>query len=209
MARLASIPRPFLWPMLILAGLLVAVASQVAYDRYAEGARPDDGWQTYRNERFDYEIRYPGNWVITEANIPGPTGAPPQHYVSLSERSLAGPGSNAPAATDRGQASPPLVLVWVNTHSDQCAVPRSPCQGRVVSVRGVQGLEVIRVLRIDSPGCEPQPGCRQLPVGILRRFERGGTRYQVSADMGLFMNENVRADFEVGRKIVQSFRFVD
>src|SRR5690242_5875027 len=90
MDRPPRISRSFTWLTLAMAVPLLAILAFVAYDGYVKQDGPGDGWKTYRNERFTFEIRLPENWRVereletsSEAR-PGVSGiyvrfADPQH----------------------------------------------------------------------------------------------------------------------------------
>src|SRR5436189_234905 len=118
MTRPTFISRSFPWLALLMA-VLVAIVGFLAYDRYVKDDGPNDGWKTYRNERFKYEIRLPPVWEVerdtggdVEANVPT------RYTVYVDHTS---PDEPYPISPD--QPSPkraPRVTVWVNPRGDWC-----------------------------------------------------------------------------------------
>src|SRR3954467_8247501 len=62
--RPPHISRSFSLLTVLMAIPLLAIVGYIAYDRYVADASRDDGWKTYRNERFRYEFRYPPDWQV-------------------------------------------------------------------------------------------------------------------------------------------------
>src|SRR4051812_27137342 len=114
-----GISRSFPLLTLAMAVPLVAILAFVTYDRYVKDDGPGDGWQTYRNERFKFEIRLPPNWRVeregatSSESRPGVTGinvrfADPAH-PSDSGQALHAEVSIIPGGRDWCVSSDPLI----------------------------------------------------------------------------------------------------
>jgi hypothetical protein len=194
---------------LLLAIPLVAILGYVAYDRYLADDAAGDGWKKYRNERFKYEIRYPASWDV-ERDGPVLDLQPglPTHYISFIDRGVPTPDITKPiSAADPPRIFPTKAVAWVNPQGDWCLQRTEESE---IVVSGVKGKEYVCYwygLNVET--CEPQPKCREQPIGLMRDFQRGDTRFWVFADVSPFKNEHIEADYGIARRVVQSFRFVD
>jgi hypothetical protein len=204
MTRPPQISRSFPLLTLAMAVPLVAILAFVAYNRYVQDDGPSDGWKTYRNERYSYELRYPPDWeIIEERDYPRGGGNEPIdiQYVVFARDPV------DPAQP--GVRPVPHVYAAVNFQGDWCTSTLGMSTTKV-RVGGVDGEE--HVCWLKSPGadtCTPQPRCVDVPWGLMRDIKRGEKRFWVFSDVDVSGDMNAAADYETTRKIVQSFRFVD
>ena len=138
----------------------------------------DDGWTTYRDQEYGFEIRYPEGWTAAERAGPGVRLVP--------DANIADP------LVDR-QA--PAVIVILDSEGDWCGSGR--IESRPITVSGVRGEEHSCYPPDDL--CLPAPGCE--PTTIVRFFQgRDGTVYRVLGQTD--------GDVDMVRRVVQSFRFI-
>jgi hypothetical protein len=208
MDRLRQISRSVPVMALLVAMLLVAILAYVAYVRDDVS---DDGWQTYRDRHFGYELRYPPGWqLVSEWNARETNGVEFQTLVFGRE----------PAPPSRPNQVPvPNVTVSVNFQGDLCGGPGS----QPIEVGGVAGSETTCYFDVGGLGCTPMPQCMEKPLTIVRRFETKGRKYYVWANNGYVtitmqgtpISTPQADDPEAAqtaatlRKIVESYRFVD
>ena len=87
----------------------------------------DDGWKTYRNERYGYEVRYPASWQA-EIRDPRPEDDFETQNITL---------DNGPREAGGGH-----VIVWVNPQGDACTT-YDTIERRAITVSGVRGEEIV------------------------------------------------------------------
>ena len=149
-----------------------------------------DGWKTYRNTRYEYEIRYPADWLI-EVRDPQPGDDFETQYVVLTKGIAQGAAEGAVAQ----------VLVAVNFQGDWCTAGQVTVVREVV-VSGVRGDEYVCSLGVGA-GCQSLTACQEGPQNIVRYFEgaKGKLNYTVwSKPLG---------ESETVRKIIEAFRFLE
>jgi hypothetical protein len=205
MARPPRFSRSFPVLTLALAVPLIAVMAFTTYDRYLKDA--GDGWKTYRNERFGYEIRYPLTWQVDRESGGDVQSGPPTHWISFIDRTVPTSDSTEP----RTMASPPLVnparlVVWVNPQGDWCMgtlkIERQP-----VSVDGVPGEKAFCYLSShEAATCSPRPLCADEAWSTMLSLTRNDTRFWILVES--FPVQDARTP-PMLRKVIDSFRFVD
>jgi hypothetical protein len=208
MASANRISRSFRLLTLAMAVPLVAIVAFVAYDRYVKDDGPGDGWKTYRNDRFKYEIRLPPGWEPErESGGEVEPGVTTLHsiYVDRLAPDEPYPVSSAEPPPKRA----PRITVWVNPRGDWCTSTKGVTTTDI-EVGGVKGQELICILAGPvADYCTPKPKCTDVPWGIMRDFNHHGDRVWVFGDVYVPTDENAMAHYETLRKAVQSFRFVD
>jgi len=190
---------------------LVAILGYVAYTRFVADDTPGDAWQTYRNERFKYEFRYPPDWkIIYEFESLDQTG---EHQTVVFAREW--PSPSAPGVRPR-----PNVFASVNLPGGSCeGVSRS--EQREITVSGVTGVEYNCFIGPpQSDSCAPKPQCVEEPWTIYRLLGRNDLRFYIGGDAqpGVLTpndNPNINADHDAAattktiRKMLDSYRFID
>jgi hypothetical protein len=184
-----GVSRSFPLLTLAMAVPLVAILAFVAYDRYVKDDGPGDGWQTYRNERFKFEIRLPPSWRVelehetSSESRPGVAGiavrfADPEHPSSFGQ-ALHAEVSIIPGGRDWCTSSAPLI------------------ESRDITVGSLKGTENL---------CFWSAG---QPFSVLRDFTKDGNRVWVIGETAPPPLGTSAPEFPTALKIVQSFRFTD
>ncbi len=202
------ISRSFPLLTLAMAVPLVAILAFITYDRYVKDDGPSDGWKAYRNERFKFEIKYPPTWAIERDDPPADLQPEmPTKYTSFIDKAVSTPDLATPfTSSNPSRVFPSKAVAWVNPQGDWCLQRTTETE---ITVSGVKGIEYVCYwYGVNADNCTPQPGCRDQPIGLMRQFERGGTKFWVFCDVSPY-GDDVPARYEVARRVVQSFRFVD
>ena len=158
MQRPPQFSRRYPWLTLALAIPLVAVLAFIDYQRYVE-EDAGDGWKTYRNARFGYEIRLPPSWEVERVDSPGDLkpGLPTQMTTFVQ-----GGVRDDPIPRSSDQPPPqvaPRASVWVNPQGDWCT-GNTYSDKRTISVDGVPGDErVCYTYGLLKETCQPRPRC--------------------------------------------------
>ncbi|HLF72550.1 MAG TPA: hypothetical protein VI759_10405 [Dehalococcoidia bacterium] len=176
--------------------LCIAVAAAVAFVLLDNDG---DGWKTYRNDRYGYEVRYPPEWHL---DVGERLVDPVDDFETQSVRFRKGapPDPNAPlAGAEHGAA---IVAIYVNFMGDWCLGQGIPHTERSMDVSGVPGIEYTCYGRQSQP-CQPEPACYGEPIETVYFFEIVPGRQNYTIFAGL------REDDETARRILQSFRFID
>ncbi len=188
MARPPQISRSFPLLTLLMLVPLVAIVTFVAYDRYVKDDGPadaGDGWQTYRNERFRFEIRLPAEWRVENVLE---TSSEAKRGISVRFADPAHPASSGTALH---------ADVKINWVGDWCVSSAPLIESREITVGAVKGSERL---------CFWSPG---QPFSVLRDFEKDGNRVWAIGETAPPPLGTAAAEFPTALKIVQSFRFVD
>jgi hypothetical protein len=202
-----GISRSFPLLTLAMAVPLVAILAFVAYDRYVKDDAPGDGWKTYRDERFKYEIRFPSTWNLDRDDGGQLTPELTTRYTSFLDSTVPTPNLTTPQSGMYPARFPTKAVVWVNPQGDWCLQRVTETE---IIVDGVVGKELTCYwYGINVENCVPQPKCREQPLGLMRIFDRGGDKFWVLADIGPYRNDRMAEEFDVARRVVQSFRFTD
>jgi hypothetical protein len=191
---------------LLMAIPLVAILAYVAYDRYVKDDA-GDGWKTYRNERFKYEIRMPPSWELERENGGDLQPGLPTHWISFIDRTVPTPDLSQP----RSMSSPPLVyparlVAWVNPQGDWCTSTLK-IERQAITIGGVNGEKAFCYPSShESETCQPRPLCADEPWSILLKITRNETRFWVFVESFPVRDEATAATLG---KVIDSFRFVD
>jgi hypothetical protein len=166
-------------------------------DRDEERQGRVDDWQTYRNEQYGYQVRYPSDWSITRERNPQPGDDFEAQSIDLSN------------GTER-------VLVSVNFQGDWCIGVGVHIEKEEVTVSGITGQDYT-CYQGDLAPCGPPSACTaaiqtaqanaRAPgakvVGIVRYFPgaKGKRNYWIGSEP--------KEDPVTVRRIVESFRFLN
>jgi hypothetical protein len=207
MTRPPQVSRSFPLLTLLMAIPLVAILGYIAYARYVADDAPGDGWKTYRNERFKYEIRYPASWVVERESGGDLQPGVPTHWISFIDPTVPTPDFAQP----RSMTSPPLVyparlVAWVNPQGDWCTttlkVERQP-----VIVNGVNGQKIFCYPSAhDAETCNPLPFCAKEAWSIMLDLTRNDTKFWIFVESYPVKDPGTAAMLQ---KVIDSFRFVD
>jgi len=208
MARPPQISRSFPVLTLLMAVPLIVILGYVVYTRYVAEDAATDGWKTHRNERFKFEITYPPTWEVARNEGVELMPGVPAWTTEFVDRAVPTPDVTRPrSVSDPPLVFPPSAQVLINPQADWCLQRTTRTE---ITVSGVSGTEAVCFwYGSNMDACEPQPQCREQPLGIIRWFDRQGTTYWVLSNVSASKNPNNAAEFEVARRVVQSFRFVD
>src|SRR5262245_14313315 len=88
-----QVSRSFSLLTLAMAVPLIALLAFISYQRYVQDDSANDGWKTYRNERFKYEFRYPPDWNVVGGREPQPGDDFLMQYVVISPKEMPNPGT--------------------------------------------------------------------------------------------------------------------
>ena len=160
MARPPQVSRSFPLLTLLMAVPLVAILGYVAYARYVADDAPGDGWKTYRNERFKYEIATRRHGRLTAMSRRAAAG---HATTGSTDSSTARAHAWQLAAQCCGPtvAYPARAVAWVNPQGDWC-LQRTETEITVSGVKGKEPSATGTALNIDN--CKPQPRCRDQPL---------------------------------------------
>ncbi|HEY4685554.1 MAG TPA: hypothetical protein VII57_05850 [Dehalococcoidia bacterium] len=163
-----------------------ALEDELRDDQTPRSADVQEGWLTYRNDLYDYEVSYPAEWQI-----------------EVGERLVDDRGTfeTQRVRLRRGSSSAgPFVSVYVNFQGDWCeGIGRRIVEDVFVAGNGGRYYECFA----DTCPNPPEPVCRPDPYRIVLFLEgaRGRLNYTVFGE--------ARDDAATVRRIVESFRFID
>ena len=186
---------------------MVAIVVFVAYDRYVKDDGPNDGWKTYRSERFKFEIRYPATWELERESGGDLKPGMPTHWISFMDPTVPTPDISQPrSASSPPLIFPPRVVAWVNPQGDWCT-SSTKVEKHSVTINGVQGEEHFCYLTgHDAEVCQPKPICADEPWSIMLDITRSETKFWVFVESFPIKDSKEPAML---RNVIGSFRFVD
>ena len=163
-----QVSRSFPLLTLLMAVPLVAILGYVAYTRYVADDAPGDGWKTYRNERFKYEIKYPPTWQVGRDEHGELQPGMETGFTDIWDRTVPTPGNLPRSASDLPIVYPARAVAWVNPQGDWCLQRVTETE---ITVNGVKGKELVCYwYGLNIENCKPQPRCREQPFGPISGF---------------------------------------